>query len=103
MICPYPPCQKEFTPKRPHQRFCSNGCRVNDHAGSDGGLRGAVTAVRKCKGDAVSVTLRFPATDAAKALALSPSDIVEILSGSRIVRDGDALEQRAHGERGVMQ
>jgi hypothetical protein len=77
MICPE--CQKDFEPKRPHQRFCSNTCRVDHHSANDGGLRGAVTAVRKCKGDLVSVTLRFPLTDGLNALKLSPGDFVEVL------------------------
>lgn len=77
MICPE--CQKDFTPKRPHQRFCSNGCRVNNFAGSDGGLRGTVSAVRKCKGDIVSVSLRFPASEALDALKLSILDVIEVV------------------------
>jgi hypothetical protein len=77
LICPE--CQKEFTPKRPHQRFCSSSCRVNNFAGSDKGLRGAVTAIRKCKGDCVSVTVRFADSDALNALKLRIGEIAEVI------------------------
>src|ERR1700692_4066387 len=76
MTCPE--CQRDFTPKRPHQRFCSNACRVNNHHGSDGGLRGAVTSVRKMKRGVVSVVVRFTPLEAAAALKLTPGEIVEI-------------------------
>lgn len=77
MICPE--CKDDFEPKRPHQRFCSNSCRVNNFAGSDGGLRGTVSAVRKCKGDVVSVTLRFPVSEALDALRLGIGQPIEVV------------------------
>jgi hypothetical protein len=77
MICPE--CQKDFTPKRPHQRFCSNGCRVNNFAGSDGGLRGAVTSVRKMLNGKTSVVVRFDPIEAGNALKLEIGAIIEVV------------------------
>lgn len=79
MICPHPPCQKEFEPKRPHQRFCSNSCRVNNFAGSDKALRGSVSSVCGCRGGQVSVTLRFSGPDAINALKLRIGDVAEVV------------------------
>jgi hypothetical protein len=77
-----PECQRDFTPKRPHQRFCSNACRVNNYAGSDGGLRGAVTSVRKMKRGVVSVVVRFSPLEANNALKLTPGDLLEVIAGT---------------------
>jgi hypothetical protein len=90
MICPE--CQKDFTPKRPHQRFCSNTCRVNNFAGSDGGLRGAVSRVSVLKEGAVSVVVRFTPLDRERAMKLTPGELIEV-SGNPLRRRGDALEE----------
>lgn len=79
MICPHPPCQKEFTPKRPHQRFCSNSCRMNNFQDRAGGLRGSVSSVCGCRGGQVSVTLRFSGPDAHNALKLQIGDVAEVV------------------------
>lgn len=52
---------------------------MNNHAEFDRGLRGAVTAVRKCKGDEVSVTLRFARQDALDALKIPFGSVIEIV------------------------
>ena len=75
MICPH--CSKEFTPGRPHQKFCSPKCRIAAHG--DGSLRGAVCAVRKCKGDKVRVTVEFPAEVAFNALQIGFGALVEVV------------------------
>lgn len=72
-----PQCSKEFTPGRPHQKFCSPKCRIGNHG--DGGLRGAVRAVRKCKGDVVRVTVEFPAEMAFNALQIAFGSLVEVV------------------------
>jgi hypothetical protein len=94
MICPH--CSKEFTPGRPHQKFCSPKCRIAGHG--DGGLRGALTAVRKCKGDAISFTVRIPASEAARAFAFCPGDIVELVTEKPSGGNDNALA--VHSETG---
>ncbi len=78
MICPQ--CQKDFEVRREHQKFCSNHCRTQFHAGTDGGLRGAVASVRKLKGGMTSVVIRFRPIEAGNALRLEPGAIVELVS-----------------------
>lgn len=77
MICPE--CTKPFEPKRSHQRFCSNACRTENHAGGQIRVQGAVTAIRRCKGDQVSVTVRFSAGEAHNALQLRLLDTATIV------------------------
>lgn len=79
MICPHPPCQKEFTPSRPHQRYCSSSCRMNNHAASDGGLRGVASSVRKLRRGGVSVVIRFDAISSHNALQIEIGALVEVI------------------------
>lgn len=78
MICPQ--CSKEFTPGRPHQKFCSTTCRSRHHlAGTDGGLRGVVSSVRKMRGGVVSVVLRFSPVEAHDALNVDVGTVLEVI------------------------
>ncbi len=78
MICAE--CQVEFTPKRPHQRFCSSKCRLENFANGDGALRGTVTGVMVVRGGLVSVTVRFPASEAQNALKMVPGAVIEVVT-----------------------
>lgn len=80
MICTEPTCAKEFTPKRPHQKFCSTPCRMANFAGKAGGLQGTVASLRKLQGGGVSIIVNFPASDADNALKLNVGDMVEVVT-----------------------
>jgi len=86
MECPQ--CHHEFEPRRIDQRYCSARCRVRhyaEHVG-DGALRARIRGVRKLGSGEISVTLRFSQEEADNAFALTPGQIIEVISGVNPLR-----------------
>lgn len=77
--CPH--CAAKFSPRRTDQVYCSPKCRMDHYKATlgDGGLRGTITAVRRLKGGAVSVTTRMPPESAQNAFRLIPGQTVEVV------------------------